>query len=104
MIEVVGRVQNSYYCCAGFGTHSDWYRNVLKTPEVTIQVGRHRSPARCVPLTAENGERIMADYEARHPRVARRLCRLMGFAVDGSEGDFRAVGRAAPFMQFVPHI
>ncbi len=32
-----------------------------------------------------------------------KLVRFMGFAVDGSEADYRLVGRELPFVRFVPH-
>lgn len=102
VIEVVGRDEDAYYACSGFGTRADWYRNVLATPEVTIQVGRHQARATALPLGADDGERIMARYATQHPKVATRLCRIMGFAVDGTEADFRAVGRSVPFLRFVP--
>lgn len=102
VIEVVGRDQGAYYACSGFGTRADWYRNVLATPQVTIQIGRHQTRATAVPLGADDGERVMARYATQHPKLATRLCRLMGFSVDGTEADFRAVGRSVPFLQLVP--
>lgn len=102
VIEVVGREDGVYYACSGFGEHANWYRNVLNTPEVTIQVGRHRTAATAVPLGADDGERIMARYATKHPKVAKRLCATMGFSVDGSEADFREVGRNVPFLRFIP--
>lgn len=102
VIEVVGHDERGYFSCSGYGTRANWYRNVLKTPEVTIQVGWRRTPATAVPLDAEEGARIMQRYATRHPWVAKRLCRTMGFAVDGTEADFREVGRNVPFLQFIP--
>jgi hypothetical protein len=37
-----------------------------------------------------------------HPRTARRIARFMGFEVDGTERDYREVGRAVPFVRFAP--
>jgi len=43
---------------------------------------------------------IFARYAARHRTAATYLLpRLMGFAVDGSEADFRAVGQRMPFVR-----
>lgn len=44
----------------------------------------------------------MARYAAAHPRTARRLATIMGFHIDGSADDHRALGRAIPFARFVP--
>ncbi|PXY24044.1 nitroreductase family deazaflavin-dependent oxidoreductase [Prauserella flavalba] len=102
VLEVVGRRGGSYVVCSGFGPSADWYRNVLATPEVDIQVRGTRSRAKAVVLDAEEGAEIMAEYGARHPRLGRNLARYMGFAVDGSEADFREVGRRRPFVRLDP--
>ncbi|ASU85849.1 nitroreductase family deazaflavin-dependent oxidoreductase [Nocardiopsis gilva YIM 90087] len=87
-------------CCSGFGEKADWYKNVLRTPEVTVQVGTRAMRATATPLSADEGAEAMARYAERHPRAARKLARVMGFEVDGSESDFRAVGRERPFVRF----
>ncbi|MFI6906189.1 nitroreductase family deazaflavin-dependent oxidoreductase [Nonomuraea sp. NPDC050394] len=97
VIEVVARDGRSVVAASGFGKRADWYQNVLKTPEVTIQIGAHARPAVAVPLPAEEGADIMATYAARHPRAARRLCDLMGF---DDVLDFRQVGLRIPFVRF----
>ncbi|SFQ04009.1 deazaflavin-dependent oxidoreductase, nitroreductase family [Amycolatopsis arida] len=91
-----------YVVCSGYGPRADWYRNVLTTPEVTIQVGRHVLPATAVPLGEEEGGETMARYARHHPWTARRLVRVLGFAVDGSPEDYRAVGRHLPFVRLRP--
>jgi deazaflavin-dependent oxidoreductase (nitroreductase family) len=104
VLEVVNHdaVDAGYVAVAGFGPTAAWYQNVLHTPEVTIQVGRREIAVRATPLCTEEGGELMAHYAQRHPRAARRLCRIMGYAVDGSEADFRTVGRRLPFVRFVP--
>lgn len=103
VLEVVSRdADGSYVVASGWGPTAAWYRNLLHTPDVTIQVGRRTIPVTAVPLPADEGAEIMARYGSQH-RVAAKvlLPRLMGFAVDGSEADFRAVGRRIPFVRFV---
>lgn len=104
VIEVVGGEPRNggYLACSGFGAAAAWYRNILATPTVTIQVGRRRMVAVAEPLDADAGAEAMATYASRNPWAARRLCRLMGFAVDGGEADFREVGRRLPFIRFTP--
>lgn len=103
VIEVVERTPDgAYIVCSGFGPRSDWYRNLLKTPDVTIRTGLRTVPVTAHPLTSEEGAEYMARYAPRHPRLARRLARLMGFEVDGSESDYRAVGRQVPFVRLSP--
>lgn len=102
VVEVVAhdRASDSYIVCSGFGPRSDWYQNVLANPEVTIQVGRHKTSAVGTTLSAEEGAEAMERYSRRHRFAARRLVRFMGFAVDGSEADYRAAGRQLPFIRF----
>ncbi|MFI9592859.1 nitroreductase family deazaflavin-dependent oxidoreductase [Nonomuraea sp. NPDC052265] len=102
VIEVVQRDGRGYVAASGFGPRADWYRNVRATPQVTIQVGGHRFRATAVPLEPGEGADIMARYAPRHPAAARRLCKIMGFAVDGGVDDYREVGSHIPFVRFVP--
>lgn len=55
-----------------------------------------------MPLSADDGARIMGKYARQHPDLAKRLCAVMGYAVDGSSADFAAVGRRTPFVELVP--
>ncbi len=90
----------SFVVASGWGPTAAWYRNILHTPEVSIQVGRRTIPVTAVPLTAEEGAEIFAGYAARHRAAATYLLpRVMGFSVDGSEADFRAVGQRMPFVR-----
>lgn len=102
VLEVVERTDEGYVVCSGFGPEADWYRNVLKNPEVTIQDGRRRLAVTAHPLAPAEGGEIMARYAPRHPKAAARLARLMGFTVDGTADDYRRVGRHLPFLRLTP--
>jgi deazaflavin-dependent oxidoreductase (nitroreductase family) len=102
VIEVVGKDGDGYVAASGFGPRADWYRNVMANPDVTLQIGGKRVQATAAPIPAAEGGEIMARYAPRHPTAARKLCRLMGFAVDGSIEDYREVGRHIPFVRFAP--
>jgi len=102
VIEVVRRDAGGYVAASGFGPRADWYRNIRQTPEVTLTVGARVIPATATPLTAEEGAELMATYAPRHPALARRLCRIMGFHVDGGDADYREAGAHIPFVRFTP--
>ncbi|WP_431231828.1 nitroreductase family deazaflavin-dependent oxidoreductase [Mycolicibacterium psychrotolerans] len=105
VLEVVTHdpADESYVVASGWGPTAAWYRNVLKTPNVGIQVGTRTLPVTAVPLSADDGAETFARYAAQHRRLARHLLpHVMGFSVDGSEADFRAVGRQVPFIRFTP--
>jgi deazaflavin-dependent oxidoreductase (nitroreductase family) len=97
------RADDSFIVASGWGPTAAWYRNVVHTPNVSIQVGRRTILVTAVPLPEQEGADIFAKYAARHRTAAKHLLpRLMGFAVDGSDADFRAVGQRMPFVRFVP--
>lgn len=102
VVEVVLHDEHGYVAASGFGPGADWYRNVIAHSPVTIQIGGQVLAATATALDADQGAEIMARYASLHPRSARQLCKLLGFAVDGSVDDFREVGRRIPFVRFVP--
>ncbi len=87
---------------SGFGRSSDWYRNLLAHPAASIQLGGRAVAVRAVPVPPDQAAEVIAGYARRHPRAARSLSRFMGFAVDGSEQDYRAVGRQVPVLRLEP--
>ena len=100
VLEVVDYAPDTdtYVIASGYGKQSDWYRNLLTTPAVTIQVGR-RMDVMAHPLTPEESGEAMVSYARRYPTAARYLCRKMGYYVDSSDDEYRTVGREAiPFI------
>jgi deazaflavin-dependent oxidoreductase (nitroreductase family) len=106
VLEVVDHNHHAnitYTVASGFGDKADWYRNVLADPEVGIQVAALRSAATATPLDTEEGAAVMDRYANRHGAAAKKLCGFMGFEVDGSDADYREVGRHIPFVRFTIH-
>ncbi|WP_338676503.1 nitroreductase family deazaflavin-dependent oxidoreductase [Streptomyces sp. SCSIO 30461] len=92
----------SWTVASGFGESAQWYQNLRRTPQATIQVGRRYHAVTASFLPAEDGGRIMARYAALHPRMAVRLCAYMGFAVDGTSEGYREAGERIPFVRLDP--
>ena len=102
VLEVVNydKAADTYYVAVGFGPKTDWYRNLLKTPQATIQVGHRKLTVTADPLSAEASGEAMVDYARRHPTAARNLSRLLGYDVkENTEAEYRRVGRE--LVQFV---
>lgn len=101
VLEVVDYDPESgtYFVASGFGNKLDWYLNVLKTPDVAIQVGSKTVPAKARALTADESGRAIVDYAQHNPRAAKQLMRLCGYDVDGSGADYFAMGHG--FLLFV---
>ena len=94
------KVTDVYYVLSGWGEKADWLRNVKKTPEVMIKVGHRQFNACAVRLESEAAERAILDYAKRNPLAIRVLPRLMGYHLDGSETDFRALARLGIVVAF----
>jgi deazaflavin-dependent oxidoreductase (nitroreductase family) len=104
VVEVVARDRGSgaVTVASGFGPRADWYQNLLAQPEATVQIGGHRFRADAVNLSPAQAGAAMLDYAHRHPFAARRLCRFMGFDVNGSDDDYRDVAARVPFLRLQP--
>jgi deazaflavin-dependent oxidoreductase (nitroreductase family) len=94
------KATDTYYIAVGFGPKTDWYRNLLQTPEATIQVKQRKLKITADPLTPEASAEAVVGYARRHPTAARNLSRLLGYNVQqGTEEEYRRVGRE--LVQFV---
>ncbi len=86
--------QRTWYVASGFGEKSDWYRNVMKTPQVQLQIGRRRVAATARRLPSAEAEGILRAYAREHPRAVRLLGRLLGLPSD----DPRRLAAALPVL------
>lgn len=55
---------------AGHDAHPDWYHNLVKNPEVTVEVGTETFPAIARPLPEEERARVYATQAALYPGFA----------------------------------
>lgn len=93
----------TYFACSGWGEGADWFRNILKTPDVTIAVGRTRFAATATRLPESEGERIFLAYARRHPRAFRNLTRvLLNQRAESIEALCQQIARTAPVVAFRP--
>jgi deazaflavin-dependent oxidoreductase (nitroreductase family) len=92
---------NTYIVASGFGRKSDWYRNLQKTPDVTIQLGRKKLKARAELLTPEQSGEEMARYAQAHRKAALNLIKLIGLEVENPDDleEWRTVGR-----EYIPFV
>jgi deazaflavin-dependent oxidoreductase (nitroreductase family) len=105
VLEVVSHdpEARTYTVASGFGKRSDWLLNLKSRPETTIQVKNETFPVRARFLSPEDSGQEMVDYSRRYPKAARQLPRLMGFRIDDTEEDYRALAREEiPFVVLEP--
>ena len=60
VLEVIQRdkANDVYYIAAGFGSSSDWYQNLLKTPQAKIQSGWREGDGMAEGVSIEMAETI----------------------------------------------
>jgi len=104
VIEVVRHDPDSgaYIVASGFGEKSDWYQNLMHTPDAVIQVGRKRLAVTATRLDAESAEEEILDYARRHPTAIRSLSGFMGYPLEETEAGYRRLGSMLPMVQFLP--
>ncbi len=93
----------TYYVASGFGRKSHWFRNILAHPEVEIQIGRRRYPARAEVLSVEEGARLLRTYAEKHPIAFRELSRILGISTPRTPEEFIALAKALPVVAFRQH-
>lgn len=54
----------------------NWYWNLVANPEVTLEVGKETYRARAVVLGEVEGERLLAQFADREPRLQAALARM----------------------------
>jgi deazaflavin-dependent oxidoreductase (nitroreductase family) len=91
-----------YYIAAAWGEKSDWVKNIRANPNVKVQVTNRSYDMLAEQLTPEQGELTILDYAQRHPSAMKNLARYMGFELDGSEADFRELGRILLLFSLTP--
>jgi len=89
---------DTYFVIAGWGEKSDWFCNVQKTPQVTIQVGCKPLNAYAERLPLEQAELEILTYARRFHAQVGYLVRIAGYRVDGTEADYRALASVFPVV------
>ncbi len=100
MLEVVRYDQenNIFYVASGFGVKADWFQNIMKTPQVTIQVGMRKYSALATRLTAEETETELHDYNRRHPNMIYNMARFIGYKVETSDEGIHQLASLMPII------
>jgi deazaflavin-dependent oxidoreductase (nitroreductase family) len=103
-LEVVwhDKASGVFYIASGWGERSDWYQNIMANPSVTVQSGRQRFKACAERLSSEEAEAVLVDYAGRHPLALRELADFMGYRLDGTEADLRALAHLIPIFALRP--
>ena len=104
VLEVVQYDKKNGACviAAGFGSDSDWFRNITKEPRIGFTVGSTYRKGTAVRLTEKEAGRELVRYAKEHPLSWKELTKFMGYQTDGTEKDTRAIGRILPMFILKP--
>ncbi|NOH12873.1 MAG: nitroreductase family deazaflavin-dependent oxidoreductase [Chloroflexi bacterium] len=86
---------------AAFGEKTAWYQNLMSQPDTTIQIGWQKLQVTSKQLQAQESGEILLDFAKKNPGEAR-FVNLLGYEVDGSDEDWRAVGEDLIMVGFTP--
>ena len=87
-----------YFVASGFGERSHWYRNLRATPDARIQVAGSSLEVGAGRLETHESEEVLVDYGRRNPKSAHFVAGLMGYRMDGSDADLRALAQIVPIV------
>lgn len=92
VLEVAGEIGGSPVVVSGYGTASDWYRNVVADPRVGVTWGRRSFPAEARRLDPAEAGEVLRRYRDDHPRAAAVLGDRLGVSlVDDPAGAAAAL-------------
>ena len=103
VLEVVSHdtETGTFYVASGWGERSDWLKNIMKTPQVRVQVGNRRFKGKAERLPPEEASQVLEGYAHRHPSAIRLLARFMGYHIEGLQ-DVREWSRFVPIVALRP--
>lgn len=107
VLEVVRHERASHLCiiASGWGTAAQWYKNVLKNPDVRYTVGVQERAGRVEQLPVERAEQELRDYGERHPTAIRNLTKFMiGEQFENSAAQYRRLAIQVPVLQVTPRL
>ena len=103
-------MDGAYVVAAGWGTHADWYQNLLAEPEVVMQVGKRRFAARAHLVEESEAQKELVGQLVRRswhlskpPRPVRWFLRTV-FSYDYNAVQARAIEHPEllPVVRLVP--
>jgi deazaflavin-dependent oxidoreductase (nitroreductase family) len=99
--EVVrhNQLTDTYFIISGWGEKTDWYQNLQKTPEATIQIGRRERAVTATRAPVAVATLVLLTYAFRHPAAFRELSRVRaGRPLTILPEDCRLLAEAIPVV------
>ncbi len=92
----------AYYIAVGFGKQTDWYKNILANPKITVLSAGRQFQATAELLSLEKAGDELVRYSHDHATAFRELVRFLGFRLDGTDADTHALAQQIPMFVLKP--
>jgi deazaflavin-dependent oxidoreductase (nitroreductase family) len=99
---IYDKENDRYRVAAGWGGHTEWYRNVLKNPKVHTQVGRRKFDSIAERACDEEVGKYMKSVSERHPNMDKVWNRWSDQPVDGSLDSYIHAAKFFPAVWLKP--
>ncbi len=107
VVEVVRHdsLTDSFIICSGFGEQSQWFQNVMASPDLAITSGRRTLDVHAVRLPPDLGAGELRSYGQRHPRAVDKLMSYLELDPDEERtGGYEKAAESLPVLQLTPRI
>jgi deazaflavin-dependent oxidoreductase (nitroreductase family) len=98
-------IDGKVYLGASLGVKTDWYRNILADPKVTLRIGARRVTGRAATVTDAGA---IADFLEvrlrRHPRMVGMMLRMEGMRTPPSREELEAYARQLTQVVVTPDV
>lgn len=102
VLEVIGYDKPIHYVASGFGEKSNWYKNIMANPDVTIHSGRKVIPAIATVLSKKEACKIFSNYIEKHPNAIKNLAKFIGYKMGDSKKENLDFLSHVPVIAFLP--
>ena len=93
---------DTYIIMAGWGGHTDWYRNISAHPHVHVKLKGRQFAAHAKPLLPEEVAALMEDATRINPDALKIWSRWAGRPLDGSYQSLLGAAKHFPSLRLVP--
>ena len=94
---------NVYTVASGWGTQSDWYRNILKNPDVVVSTHKGDIEGKAVVLPVREGASALKDYARRNPTAFRSIAKfVLEPGVNTGDINIDEIAEVIPVLRLVP--
>jgi deazaflavin-dependent oxidoreductase (nitroreductase family) len=100
ILEVVANRAGAVYVAAGWGSESQWLKNLQANPNVSFHLGSKRHVAIAEMVGSVDARSVIEEYATAHPRAFGRLAAFMlDDPGETSQIQARRVGEIVPIVR-----